>query len=123
MALLSILFFNLSFVALGYNYVPTEELLDKEEEESAAIADEETENGGASLESSNGQYAEPIGDKENLQSIDFSGCQFSGVTATFLFYGCPNLKEIKAIGCNQYTLDKLKSAIVPRVYTPRQKGV
>ena len=83
LALLSILFFNLSFVALGYNYVPTEELLDKEEEESAAIADEETEYGGASLESSNGQYAEPIGDKENLQSIDFSGCQFSGVTATF----------------------------------------
>ena len=62
LALLSILFFNLSFVALGYNYVPTEELLDKEEEESAAIADEET-------ESSNGQYAEPIGDKENLHSI------------------------------------------------------
>ena len=62
LALLTILFFNLSFVALGYNYVPTEELLDKEEEESAAIADEETEN-------SNGQYAEPIGDKENLQSI------------------------------------------------------
>ena len=46
LALLSILFFNLSFVALGYNYVPTEELLDKEEEESAAIADEETEYGG-----------------------------------------------------------------------------
>ena len=62
LALLTILFFNLSFVALGYNYVPTEELLDKEEEESAAIADEET-------ESSNGQYAEPIDDKENLQSI------------------------------------------------------
>ena len=30
LALLSILFFNLSFVALGYNYVPTEELLDKD---------------------------------------------------------------------------------------------
>ena len=24
---------------------------------------------------------------------------------------CPNLKKIKAIGCNQYTLDKLRSAI------------
>ena len=46
LALLSILFFNLSFVALGYNYVPTEELLDKEEEKSAAYTDEETENGG-----------------------------------------------------------------------------
>ena len=62
LALLSILFFNLSFVALGYNYVPTEEFLDKEEEESAAIADEE-------IESSNGQDAEPIDGKENLQSI------------------------------------------------------
>ena len=62
LALLSILFFNLSFVALGYNYVPTEEFLDKEEEESAAIADEE-------IESSNGQYAEPTDSKENLQSI------------------------------------------------------
>ena len=46
LALLSILFFNLSFVALGYNYVPTEELLDKEEEESAAYTDEGTGNGG-----------------------------------------------------------------------------
>lgn len=32
--------------ALAFMPVPTEELLDKEEEESAAIADEETENGG-----------------------------------------------------------------------------
>ena len=46
LALLSVLFFNLSFVALGYNYVPTEELLDKEAEEIATIANEETENGG-----------------------------------------------------------------------------
>lgn len=59
--------FNLSFVALGYNYVPTEELLDKEEEESAAIADEETEMGWVSLESSDGQDAEPIDGKESLQ--------------------------------------------------------
>lgn len=38
LALLSVLFFNISFVALGYNYVPTEELLDKEEEKSAAYS-------------------------------------------------------------------------------------
>lgn len=31
-ALLALLFFNLTFVALGSNYIPTEELLDKEEE-------------------------------------------------------------------------------------------
>ena len=46
LALLSTLFFTLSFVALGYNYVPTEELLDKEKEESAALAEEETQYGG-----------------------------------------------------------------------------
>ena len=69
LALLSVLFFNLSFVALGYNYVPTEELLDKEAEEIATIANEETENGGASLESSNGQDAESANSKETLQSI------------------------------------------------------
>lgn len=69
LALLSILFFNLSFVALGYNYVPTEEFLDKEEEESAAIADEET-------ESSNGQDAESVDGKENLQSISLKRQMF-----------------------------------------------
>ena len=69
LALLSILFFNLSFVALGYNYVPTEELLDKEEEEGAAIADEETEYGGASLESSDGLDAESADGKGMLQSF------------------------------------------------------
>lgn len=62
LALLSILFFNLSFVALGYNYVPTEELLDKEEEESAALADEIT-------ESSDGQDVEPADSKETLPSF------------------------------------------------------
>ena len=62
LALFSILFFNLSFVALGYNYVPTEELLDKEEEESAAIADEETENGGH-------LWKAPMGRMQNLQTM------------------------------------------------------
>ena len=37
MALLALLFFNLTFIALGSNYVPTEELLDKEEENNAAM--------------------------------------------------------------------------------------
>ena len=62
LALLSILFFNLSFVAMGYNYVPTEELLDKEEEESAALADEIT-------ESSDGQDVESADSKETLLSF------------------------------------------------------
>ena len=62
LALLSILFFNLSFVALGYNYVPTEDLLDKEEEESVALADEIT-------ESSDGQDVESADSKETLPSF------------------------------------------------------
>ena len=62
LALLSILFFNLSFVAMGYNYAPTEELLDKEEEESAALADEIT-------ESSDGQDVESADSKETLPSF------------------------------------------------------
>ena len=62
LALLSILFFNLSFVAMSYNYVPTEELLDKEEEESAALADEIT-------ESSDGQDVESADSKETLPSF------------------------------------------------------
>mgnify|MGYP002730845545 CR=1 FL=1 len=69
LALLFVLFFNLSFVALGYNYVPTEELLDKEAEESAALTEEEIESGGVSLESSDGQDAESADSKENLQPI------------------------------------------------------
>lgn len=36
-ALLALLFFNLCFVALGSSYTPTEELLDKEEEQEEAI--------------------------------------------------------------------------------------
>lgn len=66
LALLSFLFFNLSFVALGYNYVPTEELLDKDAEESAALA-EEAEIKGKSFESSMGQDAESTDSKEDLQ--------------------------------------------------------
>lgn len=62
LALLSTLFFTLSFVALGYNYVPTEELLDKEEEENAALANEIT-------ESSDGQDVESADSKETLPSF------------------------------------------------------
>ncbi len=33
--LLALLFFNLTFISLGSSYIPTEELLDKEEENNA----------------------------------------------------------------------------------------
>ena len=44
--LLALLFFNLTFIALGSSYIPTEELLDKEEE-SNALARTEYRYGGA----------------------------------------------------------------------------
>ena len=37
LGLFAVFFFTLSFMALGYNYMPTEGLLDKEEEENAAM--------------------------------------------------------------------------------------
>ena len=46
-ALLALLFFNLTFVALGSNYIPTEELLDKEEENNTSAKDENMKYGGA----------------------------------------------------------------------------
>lgn len=46
LVLLAGLFFLLSFVALGYNYEPTEELLDKEEEEQAALECRQAESPG-----------------------------------------------------------------------------
>ena len=45
-ALLALLFFNLTFVALGSNYIPTEELLDKEEENNTSAKDENMKYGG-----------------------------------------------------------------------------
>ena len=35
--LLALLFFNLTFIALGSSYIPTEELLDKEVENDALV--------------------------------------------------------------------------------------
>ena len=49
--LLALLFFNLTFIALGSSYIPTEELLDKEEE-SYALARTKYRYGGHILPSS-----------------------------------------------------------------------
>ena len=49
--LLALLFFNLTFIALGSSYIPTEELLDKEEE-SYALARTNYRYGGHILPSS-----------------------------------------------------------------------
>lgn len=63
LGLLAVFFFTLSFMALGYNYVPTEELLDKEEEEKAAMESVED---NACLEL---QDEELDDKKETLQSL------------------------------------------------------
>ena len=48
----------------------------------------------------------------SLEEVDFSGCDLSGVTdcGGFLFY-CSNLKTIKAIRCNDATLEILRNAL------------
>lgn len=50
-ALFALLFFNLTFVALGSNYIPTEELLDKEAENNPPSETGNIESGGAEEES------------------------------------------------------------------------
>ena len=48
----------------------------------------------------------------SLEEVDFSGCDLSGVTdcGSFLF-NCSNLKTIKAIRCNDKTLEILRNAL------------
>ena len=48
----------------------------------------------------------------SLEEVDFSGCDLSGVTdcGGFLF-NCSNLKTIKAIRCNDATLEILRNAL------------
>lgn len=71
LGLLAVFFFTLSFMALGYNYVPTEKLLDKEEEEEAAmesvednacleLQDEELENKKETLQSQRSERRQKI---------------------------------------------------------------
>lgn len=50
-ALFALLFFNLTFVALGSNYIPTEELLDKEAENNPPSETGNIESGGAEEDS------------------------------------------------------------------------
>ncbi|OYP58684.1 hypothetical protein CIK99_03345 [Prevotella sp. P5-92] len=44
-----------------------------------------------------------------LEEVDFSGCDFSGVkNISNLLANCPNLKTIKAINCNEMTISLLR---------------
>ena len=63
LGLLAVFFFTLSFMALGYNYMPTEELLDKEEEENAAM-ESRGDDSASEL-----QDTELMGKEESLQNM------------------------------------------------------
>lgn len=74
LGLVSFFFFILSFVALGYNYTPTEELLDKEEEKMAALeiaiskglADENDPETKLEMEELNDEMTEALTDERQL---------------------------------------------------------
>ena len=66
--LLALLFFNLTFIALGSSYVPTEELLDKEEENKGSSRTRYMRSGGVSSGSSKKSKTDSIG-TESLQQI------------------------------------------------------
>lgn len=81
--LLALLFFTISFVSLGYNYNPAEELLDKDVEanhaaieseqmettriETTETESEQTENGGEATTCTEEQTVEQANEKETLQ--------------------------------------------------------
>lgn len=81
--LLALLFFTISFVSLGYNYNPAEELLDREVEENHAVMEngqmettqiettetesEQTENVGEAATCTEEQTVEQANEKETLQ--------------------------------------------------------
>ena len=52
-----------------------------------------------------------------LEEVDFSGCDFSGVTnCDRLLSNCYTLKTIKAIGCNDATISLLQERITTLGY-------
>ena len=53
-----------------------------------------------------------------LEEVDFSGCDFSGVTnCDRLLSNCYTLKTIKAIGCNDATISLLQDRMKTLKYT------
>ena len=47
----------------------------------------------------------------SLETVDFSGCDLSNATNNkYMFNNCNALKTIKAVGCNEATITKLKEA-------------
>ena len=67
--LLALMFFNLTFIALGSNYIPTEELLDKEEENQRACDNRIDEIGGGELLHSAKQQNSINRSTESLQQL------------------------------------------------------
>ena len=53
-----------------------------------------------------------------LEEVDFSGCDFSGVNNKYnLLANCPNLNTIKAIGCNDATISLLREIMNTNRYS------
>ena len=62
-----------------------------------------------------------LDDCSELEEVDFSGCDFSGVTnCDRLLSNCYTLKTIKAIGCNDATISLLQDRMKTLEYTKVQ---
>ena len=77
--LFALLFFNLTFIALGSNYIPTEELLDKEEENNGSASAKYMRSGGGSPKTS--ACNSEILQSEGLAAVS---CPISRIIAPFL---------------------------------------
>lgn len=79
--LLALLFFNLTFIALGSSYVPTEELLDKEEENKGSSRTRYMRSGGIS------PHIYAVTTKADIRTIADDAKVMKGLTDWHLGYG------------------------------------
>ena len=120
LGLLAVFFFTLSFMALGYNYVPTEELLDKEEEENAVmknrgdaadseLQDEELDNKKETLQSQLSERRQKI-IREKLDEW----CAAKGYRDTSL-----NMITLaRSLNINRYELSRYLSSCLNTTFRP-----
>lgn len=120
LGLLAVFFFTLSFMALGYNYVPTEKLLDKEEEEEAAmesvednacleLQDEELENKKETLQLQRSERRQKI-IREKLDEW----CATKGYRDTSL-----NMITLaRSLNINRYELSRYLSSCLNTTFRP-----
>ena len=119
LGLLAVFFFTLSFMALGYNYVPTEKLLDKEEEGEAAMESVED---NACLEL---QDEELENKKETYnQSVQKDGRRLSvrswmnGVLPRVIGYVAEYDYPARSLNINRYELSRYLSSCLNTTFRP-----